>query len=53
MTAPSDPTGGMEPIRRANMPASLRRMPVMHEDAGTDCATWKDRAEAALREAGE
>ena len=82
MTAPSDPTGGLEPIRQiamemmrrcgtcrwwkpwagwagwgacvwahSHMPASLRANPDMHEDAGTDCATWKDRAETALREA--
>lgn len=30
----------------SHMPASLRTAPDMHEDAGTDCATWKYRADA-------
>lgn len=29
----------------SHMPASLRAAPDMHEDAGTDCAMWKDRAD--------
>ena len=84
MTAPSDPTAGMEPIRqiamemmrrcgtcrwwersalshglgycewpRLHLPASIATRPVMHKNKGTDCAMWRDRAEAALREAGE
>lgn len=87
MTAPSDPTGGMEPIRqiamemmrrcgtcdhwtladwdavgkrpclwpKRNLPYAMRLAPIewTGPNEGTDCATWKDRAEAALREAGE
>lgn len=39
------PTTGACGWGRANMPASLRAAPDMHADAGTDCATWKDRAD--------